>query len=57
MNVSTGDDEVIQHPDVDQGQRLLQALRKELVGAAWFSYAGGVVVREDHGRCVARDSQ
>src|SRR5665213_530642 len=53
-NVSAGDYEVIQDPDVDQSQCLLQALRKELVGAAWFRYARGVVVGEDHGRCIAR---
>ena len=49
---TAGHDKVIQHPDVDQGQRLLQRLRQQLVGPARFSDTRGMVVRENRCGCV-----
>src|SRR5580698_7722215 len=48
-----GHDEVIEHTDVDQLQRLAQAARDELIGMAGLGDSGGVVVREDDGGRVA----
>ena len=44
------DDEMVQQPDVDQRERLLHALRDELVGLAGFCNATGVIVVHDD-RC------
>ena len=41
------DDEVVQYPHVDQGERLAQAGRQHLVAAAGFGHARGAVVGED----------
>ena len=47
------DDEVIEHPDIDQGQGLLERLGQHLIGVAGLGYAGRMIVREDHcGRIV-----
>ena len=43
------DDEVIEHPDIHERQRFLQASRDELVRLAGLEHAGGVVVSEDQG--------
>jgi hypothetical protein len=46
-DVAAGDDQVIENPDVDECQRILQARGDQLVGLAWFGDAARVVVRED----------
>src|SRR6185436_21118129 len=38
-------DEVVQHLDVHQGQRVFQVAREQLVGLAGLRHAGGMVVR------------
>src|SRR5574340_729672 len=43
-----GNDDVIEHPHVDQCERALQRLRQELVGARRLGQPRRVVVREDH---------
>ena len=48
------DNEMIQNPDVDQREGLLQRLRQQLVSTARFGDAGRMVVREDHRRSVVR---
>ncbi len=53
-HLALADDQVVEHPHVDQRQRALERLRQELVGARGLRDAGRVVVREDHGRRVQR---
>ena len=48
-----GHDEMVQRPDVDQRQRLLERRRQELVGAGRLGDAARMVVREDDGRGIA----
>src|SRR6185295_13803625 len=53
-DIRAGHDEMVEGPDVDQRQRLLQCLGQQLVGARGLGGAGRVVVREDdRGRIVA----
>lgn len=48
------DDEVIEHTNVDQLQRLRERLGQQLVGTRRFGQTRRMVVREDHGAGVAR---
>ena len=41
--------QVVQHPDVEQCKRLLQANRDRPVGCTWLRDARRVVVEEHHG--------
>src|SRR3990167_9559584 len=50
--LTASDDEMIEHFDLDQRERLLQVARQQLVGLAGLRHARRVVVREDHGRSV-----
>ena len=45
-------DEVVQNPDVDERERVLEGLRERLVRPARFGNARGVIVREDDGRGI-----
>ena len=47
-----GDDEMVEHLDLDQRERLLQVARQELVRLARLRHARRMVVREDHRRRV-----
>src|SRR6267378_3414454 len=47
-----GDDEVVEHLNIDQGERAFQRACEDLVGMARLCDTGGVVVRENHGRRV-----
>jgi hypothetical protein len=38
---------MIQQPDVDQGERVLQHARQPAVVCAWLDAAGGVIMRDD----------
>src|SRR6266704_5776469 len=44
-----GDDEMVEHLDVDERERGFQRSREDLVGVARLGDARGVVVSEDHG--------
>src|SRR5439155_27278541 len=44
-----GDDEMVEHLDVDERERGFQRSREDLVGVAGLGDAGRVVVGEDHG--------
>ena len=46
------DDEVIEHPDIQERQRFLQAPRNELIRLAGLEHPGRMVVRKDHRRGV-----
>src|SRR5882762_7181214 len=46
------DDEMVEHLNIDQGERTFQRAREDLVGMARLCDTGGVVVRENHGRRV-----
>ena len=46
---ASSDNKVIKYAHVDERQGLLQRLRDQLVGAAGFRHAGGMVVGEDRG--------
>src|SRR2546421_350723 len=46
------DDEMVEHLNIDQGQRAFQRAREDLVGMARLCDPGGVVMRENHGRRV-----
>src|SRR6266516_3600254 len=46
------DDEMVEHLNVDQGERALQRACEDLVGMARLGDPGGVVMRENHGRSV-----
>src|SRR6267154_5634158 len=48
----SGDDEMVQHLNVDQSERAFQRAGEDLVGMARFGDAGGVVMRENHRRRV-----
>ena len=49
----TTNDNVVQHPDIQQLKSRLQPLRYALVCRAWLRHAGGMVVRKnDGGRTV-----
>lgn len=52
-----GDDEMVEHLHVDQGQGSLEGVGQLLVGPAGFSHAGGMVVGEDDGCCVVLQGQ
>src|SRR6266849_7362733 len=45
------DDEMVEHLDIDQGERAFQRAGEDLVGLAWLRDTGGVVMREDR-RCT-----
>lgn len=47
-DVAASDDQVIKHADVDERQRLAQALRDEFVRLARLRDAARVVVAQDH---------
>ena len=47
-----GDDQVVEHPDVDEGEGVAQAHGDELVRVARLGDTRGVVVREDDRRSV-----
>src|SRR5207244_3772757 len=47
-----GDDEVVEHLDLDQRERFLKIARQQLVGLARLRDARRMVVREDHRRRV-----
>ena len=44
---------MIEHADIDQRQRIAQAVGDQFVGLAGFRDARGMIVREDHRRCIA----
>src|SRR5437773_4447688 len=46
------DDEMVEHLNIDQGERALQRACEDLVGMARLGDPGGVVMRENHGRRV-----
>src|SRR5882762_9393669 len=46
------DDEMVEHLDIDQGERAFQRAGEDLVGMARLCDPGGVVMRENHGRRV-----
>src|SRR5438552_10368417 len=46
------DDEMVEHLNIDQGERTFQRACEDLVGMARLCDTGGVVVRENHGRRV-----
>ena len=48
--VGSGDDQVVEHPDVDERQRVAQAQRDELVRPTGLGHARGVIVGQDD-RC------
>jgi len=48
-------DEVIEHPDIEQRERIAQATRDELIGLARLGDPGRVVVRKDHCGRVVRE--
>lgn len=50
--LAIADDEVIEHADIDQRQRVLQPPRELAVGRARLHDAGGVIVRKDDGRGI-----
>lgn len=52
----TRHDQMIEHPNIDQRQRVPQAQRDEFVRSARLGDAGGVIVREDQARCVVSES-
>src|SRR3989475_4086315 len=45
-------DEMVEHLNIDQGERALQRAGEDLVGMARLGDTGGVVMRENHGRRV-----
>ena len=45
--LAAGDDQVVEDPDVDERQRLLEAPSDQLVGLAGLCHAARVRVRED----------
>ena len=45
----TTNDNVVQHPDIQQFKSRLQPLRYALVCRAWLGHAGGMVVRKNNG--------
>ena len=47
-----GDDEVVEHAHVHEGEGLLQGVGEIDVGARGFGHAAGVVVRQHHRRGV-----
>ena len=53
--LAVGHDEVIERPDVDERERLLQRLGQELIGTAGLGHARRMVVRKDHRRGIARE--
>src|SRR6266702_3393182 len=44
------DDEMVEHLNIDQGERAFQRAREDLVGMTRLGDTGGVVMRENHGR-------
>src|SRR6266853_317513 len=44
------DDEMVEHLDIDQGERAFQRAGEDLVGMARLRDTGGGVMREHHGR-------
>ncbi len=53
----TPHDNVVQHPDLHQGQGVLQAPCEYLIRPTGLSHAGRVVVGEDHGSCVEEEGR
>ena len=49
---AVADDDVIQQPNIDDGERLFYPLRDQFVGVARFRDSGGVIMRDDDGRGV-----
>jgi hypothetical protein len=54
MHERAGDDEMIEHADIHEAQRLDERLRQPQVGFARFRQAGRVIVRQDHAGSIAR---
>lgn len=50
--LTPSDHQVVQHPDVEEAQSLLQALGDLAVGFAWLRIAAWVIVEKDDGSCV-----
>ncbi|AOL20520.1 hypothetical protein BGK55_16275 [Xanthomonas citri pv. malvacearum] len=50
--LTPADHQVVQHPDVEEAQSLLQALGDLAVGFAWLRIAAWVIVEKDDGSCV-----
>src|SRR2546427_11218810 len=46
------DDEMVEHLNIDQGERAFQRAGEDLVGMARLGDTGGVGMRENHGRRV-----
>jgi len=53
--IGARNDEVVEHPHIDECERLLESLGQKLVGTARFGDAGWMVVREDHRSRVLRE--
>src|SRR4026209_867164 len=49
--------DVVEHLDIDEGERLAQATGDQLIGLARFRDARLVIVREYHGGGMARQSE
>lgn len=54
VDLGAGDDEMIQHPDADQVQRLLQGLRQLVIGGTGLQRAGGMVMRQHDAGGIVR---
>src|SRR5258708_18839149 len=54
--LAVADDEVVEHPDVNEGQGLRQAPGQELVRLAGLEHPARVHVGENHGRGVVAQS-
>ena len=55
MHLMTGDDEMIQHPNVHQCQCFLQCLCQRIIGSTRFGAAGRVVMGQDDACSVMRE--
>jgi len=49
-------DEVIENADIDERQSVFQTMSDQLISLAGVFYAAGMIVREHHCRCIARES-
>ena len=55
VGIPARDDDVIQHPDVDESQRLFQCMRQRLVGIAGVRFSRRMIVgQNDAGRIVCQ---
>ncbi len=43
---------MVEHPDIDQRERLPQSIRERPIRLGGLGKTGGVIVREEHGGCV-----